>query len=213
MKKIFAVVITSVLLISTTFAFGLGAGAKGTLGMNFGANDSIAESFQNITKDTAFDAGGGVYVYMSFLPFLGIQAEANLISSSVSFASASNADLVQTYEQLLLDLSPMFWNVYDLWIFQLAFGVGPNFSIALKELADLQSATQDRFTLGLICGADLKIFFGDHLGLVIGGRFICEWDKTDVPVTVAGYDTGSSYPTVEFPRRTLYGSVGLELKI
>ena len=61
MKKIFAVVITSVLLISTTFAFGLGAGAKGTLGMNFGANDSIAESFQNITKDTAFDAGGGVY--------------------------------------------------------------------------------------------------------------------------------------------------------
>ncbi|MCR5698899.1 MAG: hypothetical protein K6G52_04555, partial [Treponemataceae bacterium] len=120
---------------------------------------------------------------------------------------------VQEYEQLLLDLSPMLWSVYDFWIMQLAFGAGPNFSIALAELSDLRSATQDSFTLGLIAGADFKIFFGDHLGLVIGGRFICEWDRTDVSVTVAGYETGTTYPTVSFPRRTLYGSVGLELKI
>ncbi|MCR4630370.1 MAG: hypothetical protein K5786_01940, partial [Treponema sp.] len=136
MKKIVAIAITSVLLISTTFAFGFGVGGKGTLGMNFGANDSIADSFSNITRDTAFDAGGGLYAYLSFLPFLGVQAEANLISSSVSFASAESGE-VQEYEQLLLDLSPMLWSVYDFWIMQLAFGAGPNFSIALAELSDL----------------------------------------------------------------------------
>ncbi|MCR4790390.1 MAG: hypothetical protein K5839_04865 [Treponemataceae bacterium] len=213
MKKILATAIIAVTIVTSTFAFGLGVGAKGNLGMNFGVNDSITESLQNINKDTAFDAGGGLYVYMSFLPFLGIQAEANLISSTVSFTSASNAELESTYEQLLLDLSPMLWSVYDFWIFQLAFGAGPNFSIALKELGDLTSASADNFTIGLNAGADFKIFFGKHVGLVIGGRFICEWDTTEVPVTVGEYDTGTTYPEVSFPRRSLYGSVGVELKI
>ena len=211
-KKVVAVLVVAVFSVASIFAFGLGAGVKGDLGLNFGAGDSIAEQFSTIDKNTAFDFGGGAYVYLSFLPFLGVQAEANLISSTVSFASAQNGE-VQKYEQLLLDLTPLLWSVYDFWIFQLAFGVGPNFSIGLAQLSDLQSATYDNFTLGLAAGADLKIFFGKHFGLVIGGRFICEWETTDVEVTVGGYETGTSYPTVSFPRRSLYGSVGLELKI
>ena len=211
-KKIIAVLMIVCLCVASTFAFGLGAGVKGNLGWNVGAGDSIVSSFSSIDKNSAFDFGGGAYVYMSFLPFLGVQAEANLISSSVTFSSVETGD-VQKYEQLLLDLTPMLWSVYDFWIFQLAFGVGPNFSIGLAQLGDITSASWDQFTVGLGCGADFKIFFGEHFGLVLGGRFICEWNQTNVAVTVADYDTGASYPEVSFYRRSFYGSVGVELKI
>ena len=37
--------------------------------------------------------------------------------------------------------------------------------------------------------------------------------EKEVPVTVYGKDTGESYPTIEFSRRSLYGGIGCVVKL
>ena len=39
-----------------------------------------------------------------------------------------------------------------------------------------------------------------------------DFQKNEVPIIVGEIDTGKSYPTVEYTRKSLYGGLGLEWK-
>lgn len=209
MKKIIAVAITSVLMLTAVFALDFEIGARGILGRNFDSG-SFSDNLNAAKEDKTFDLGAGVYANFALFGGLGIQAEANYVRSSIKFAQ-EGAQNVQ-YDMHILDLSPMLWLNLDLWKFTIGFGAGPDFEIPLASLGDITNAKKQDFTVGLIAGADFKFYFTDHLGLVLSGRFVCDWNKRNVPITVNGYYTGSSYPAYEFARRTLYGGLGLEFK-
>lgn len=210
MKKIIAMAVTAVLLVSATFALNFEVGAKGILGRNLDSG-SFAEEWNKAREDKTFDFGFGAYANLSILGGLGVQAEANYVKSSVTFANqgANNVE----YNMHILDLSPMLWLNLDLWKFQIGFGAGPNFEIPLASLGDVWSAKKEDFTVGLIAGADVKFYFTKHLGVVLSGRFVCDFNKRDVPIEVAGYNSGVNYPTFQFTRKSLYGGLGLEFKL
>lgn len=210
MKKILAMALIAVTLVSSTFAIGFGIGGKAVLGTNLASDDTLKGTVTSLSKDSAFDFGGNVYANFALLGGLGVQAEANLINSSITFATGD----VQTekYSTLKLDIPLMVWLNLDLWRFTLGFGAGPNFGITLAELSELKSATKESFKMGLAAGADLKFYFTKHLGLVTSVRYIMDFQKDEREIEIAGYTAGS-YPTVEYTRRSLYGGIGLELKL
>lgn len=210
MKKIIAMAFIAVLMISATFAFNFEVGARGILGRNL--DDGSFEANYNAAKeDKTFDFGFGAYANLALFGGLGIQAEANYVNSSITFVHAGVQDV--QYSMHILDLSPMVWLNLDCWKFTFGFGAGPNFEIPLASLGDIVNAKQQDFTVGLIAGADLKFYFTDHLGIVLSGRFVCDWNQKNVPITVNGYQLGdASYPSYAFTRKTLYGGLGLEFK-
>lgn len=210
MKKIIAMAFTAVLMLSATFALDFEVGARGILGRNFDGG-SFADNYNAAKEDKTFDFGFGAYANFALFGGLGIQAEANYVRSSITFAKDGTQNV--QYNMHILDLSPMAWLNLDLWKFTVGFGVGPNFEIPLASLGDITNAKRQDFTVGLITGADFKFYFTDHLGLVLSGRFVCDFKKKDVPIEVNGYQVGgASYPTYSFARRTLYGGLGLEFK-
>ena len=209
MKKIIAMAVTAVLLVSATFALNFEVGARGILGRNLDGG-SVSENFAAALQDKTFDFGFGAYANLSILGGLGVQAEANYVKSSITFANT--AETVQ-YNMHILDLSPMIWLNLDLWKFEFGFGAGPNFEIPLASLGDVWSAKKEDFTVGLIAGVDVKFYFLKHLGVVLSGRFVCDFNKRDVPIEVAGYNSGLNYPTFQFTRKALYGGVGLEFRL
>ena len=211
MKKIIAIAITAVLMLSAGFALDLEVGVHGILGRNLDSG-SFEDNLNAAKEDMTFDYGFGAYANLALFEGLGIQAEANYVTSSITFAQ-EGADNVK-YNMHILDLSPMIWLNLDLWRFTIGFGAGPDFEIPLASLGDISNAKKQDFTVGLISGADVKYYFTDHLGLVLSGRFICDWKKKDVPIEVNGYQLGdATYPSYSFARRTLYGGLGLEFKL
>ena len=210
MKKIIAIAITAILMLSAGFALDLEVGVHGILGRNLDSG-SFEDNLNAAKEDMTFDYGFGAYANFALFKGLGIQAEANYVTSSITFAQ-EGADNVK-YNMHILDLSPMLWLNLDLWRFTIGFGAGPDFEIPLASLGDISNAKKQDFTVGLISGADVKFYFTDHLGLVLSGRFICDWKKKDVPIEVNGYQLGdATYPSYSFARRTLYGGLGLEFK-
>lgn len=211
MKKIIAMAVTAVLLLSATFALDFEVGARGILGRNLDSG-SFADNYKAAKEDKTFDFGFGAYANFALFGGLGIQAEANYVNSSMTFVK-DGADTVK-YSMHILDLSPMVWLNLDLWRFTIGFGAGPNFEIPLASLGDIKDAKKQDFTVGIIAGADAKFYFTKHLGIVLSGRFICDFNKKDVPIEVNGYELpGAEYPTYEFARRTLYGGLGMEFKL
>ena len=210
MKKIIAMACTAVLLIGATFALDFEVGARGILGRNL-ASGSFEDNLNAAKQDKTFDFGFGAYANFALFGGLGIQAEANYVKSSITFVQ-DGRDEVQ-YAMHIMDLSPMVWLNLDLWRLTIGFGAGPNFEIPLASVSDIANAKKQDFTVGLITGADVKFYFTKHLGLVLSGRFIMDWDKKDVAIEVNGYEIpGATYPSYEFSRRTLYGGLGLEFK-
>ncbi len=204
MKKIIAMAVTAVLLVSASFALNLEVGARGILGRNLDRG-SFTDDYQAALSDKTFDFGFGAYANLTLLGGLGVQAEANYVKSSVNFGnSIQNVD----YDMHILDLSPMLWLNLDLWKFEFGFGAGPNFEIPLASLGEVWNAKKEDFTVGLIAGVDVKFYFTKHLGVVASGRFICDFNKRDIPVM-----PGINAPNFEFTRKTLYGGLGLEFKL
>lgn len=215
MKKIIAMAVTAVLMVSALSALDLEFGARGILGRNLNLNQDFKTNYAAAKSDQSFDYGFGVYGNFALFGGLGIQAEANYITSHVDFkAKKENEDYKAVkYDVRTLDLAPMAWLNLDLWKLTVGFGLGPNFSIQIPGLSDVKTAKKDQFRTGLIAGADFKFYFTDHMGLVLSGRYITEFQKKDVPIQVAGYDSGVKYTTFETGRKTLYGGLGLEFKL
>ena len=215
MKKIIAMAIAAICLVSASFALDLEFGARAILGRNLD-DGTFKENATKAKEEQTFDFGGGAYANFALFGGLGIQAEANYIKSSIDFKAKdpdTNKYEQVAYELHTLDLAPMVWLNLDLWKFTVGLGAGPNFSIQLPALSDVKTATKDQFTTGLVAGADFKFYLTDHLGLVLSGRYITEFHKKDVEIEVAGYGTGQSYQTFDIGRKTFYGGIGLEWKL
>lgn len=210
MKKIIAMALAAVLMVSAASALDLEFGGRAILGRNLDSG-TFKENMAAAKQDKTYDFGFGLYGNFALFGGLGIQAEANYVKSSITFAKEGKEEV--QYDMHTLDLSPMLWLNLDLWKFTIGFGAGPNFEIPLASLGDIKNAKKQDFTVGLIAGADFKFYFTEHLGLVLSGRFVTDWQKKDVPIEVNGYNTDSSYPSYEFTRKSLYGGLGLEFKI
>ena len=210
MKKIIAMAVAAVLMVSAASALDLEFGGRAILGRNLDSG-TFKENMAQAKQDKTYDFGFGIYGNFALFGGLGIQAEANYVKSSITFAKEGKEEV--QYDMHTLDLSPMIWLNLDLWKFTIGLGAGPNFEIPLASLGDIKNAKKQDFTVGLIAGADVKFYITDHLGIVLSGRYVTDWQKKDVPIEVNGYDSGAKYPSYEFTRKTIYGGVGLEFKL
>ena len=207
MKKIIALAIVAVSMVSASFALDFSIGARGIAGMNLDPADSVNNA--KVEKDAVYDFGFGVNANFALLGSLGLQGEANFITSKGKFDDLNNSKTVE-YDTILMDMPVMLWLNLDLWKFTLGFGAGPNFSATLNEYSEIE-AMSDRFKVGICAGVDGKFYLTNHLGLVASIRYIMDFQKTSVPIEVEGYNVGE-YPSVEYTRKSLYGGLGLEWK-
>ena len=217
MKKIIAIAVSAVLFASSTFAIGFGVGGKFILGKNVAEGESVkTAALDAIKSDNNFDFGGSLYANLSILGGLGAQLEANFINSSLSIESRTAEDAskpkTEKYNTLFFDIAPMVWWNIDFWKLRIGLGAGPNFSITVNSPAELKTATKDMFTTGVCAGADVRLYFNDHFGIVVSGRYVGEFNKKENTVEIAGIDV-AEYPTVTTQRQTLYGGVGAEFKL
>ena len=207
MKKIIALAIVAVSMVSASFALDFSIGARGIAGMNLDPADSVNNA--KVEKDAVYDFGFGVNANFALLGSLGLQGEANFITSKGKFDDLTNSKTVE-YDTILMDMPVMLWLNLDLWKFTLGFGAGPNFSATLNEYSEIE-AMSDRFKVGICAGVDGKFYLTNHLGLVASIRYIMDFQKTSVPIEVQGVNVGE-YPSVEYTRKSLYGGLGLEWK-
>ena len=207
MKKIIALAIVAVSMVSASFALDFSIGARGIAGMNLDPADSVNNA--KVEKDAVYDFGFGVNANFALLGSLGLQGEANFITSKGKFDDLTNSKTVE-YDTILMDMPVMLWLNLDLWKFTLGFGAGPNFSATLNEYSEIE-AMSDRFKVGICAGVDGKFYLTNHLGLVASIRYIMDFQKTSVPIEVQGVNVGEC-PSVEYTRKSLYGGLGLEWK-
>ena len=210
MKKIIAIAITAICLVSASFALDLEFGARAILGSNLDPESSLRDSAITIKDSDTFDFGFGAYGNFALFGGLGIQAEANYIKSSITFLGDKNGSTEEMeYDLHTLDLSPMVWLNLDLWKLTIGFGAGPNFSILVGSAGDVVKASKQDFDMGLIAGADFKFYFTDHLGLVLSGRYVMDFEREEIDVY--GVNTGVS--KYDPSRKTVYGGLGIEWKL
>ena len=225
MKKIIALAIAAVTFVSASFALDFEIGGRFFMGTNLGSytfdaiqsnNDTAKEQLKNTTFDSKLDYGFGAYANFALFGGLGVQAEADLTKGS---ASIKCLDKAEKYEVWTLDMPVRVWANFDLWRLTIGAGAGVNFSCDLqsgnlKSLYEQTSANakENMLRTGFVCGADAKFFITKHIGIVASGRYIMDFAKKEVPVTVNDYDTDHQYPTIEFSRRSLYGGLGIEWK-
>lgn len=207
MKKIIALAIVAISMVSASFALDFSIGARGIAGMNLDPADSVNNA--KVEKDAVYDFGFGVNANFALLGSLGLQGEANFITSKGKFNDLTNNKTTE-YDTILMDMPVMLWLNLDLWKFTLGFGAGPNFSATLNEYSEIK-AMSDKFKVGICAGVDGKFYLTNHLGLVASIRYIMDFQKTSVPIEVQGVNVGE-YPSVEYTRKSLYGGLGLEWK-
>lgn len=222
MKKIITSIIIAMTMVVSSFALDFSIGAKGVLSTNLDPESkvSVKNTYTNLKTNPVFDGGFGVFANFALLGGLGVQAEANFITSNVNFALEDNK--VADYESLVMDVPVMLWLNLPIWKLSLGLGAGVNFSTELNRSVEgsagyAQQIKENQFKMGFVAGADFKIYFTKHLGLVMGGRYIIDFNKTTVPLVGDG-DTGIGAvdelerPSIEFTRKNLTGGVGLEFK-
>ncbi len=222
MKKIITSIIIAMTMVVSSFALDFSIGAKGVLSTNLDPESKVSfkDTYTNLKTNPVFDGGFGVFANFALLGGLGVQAEANFITSNVNFALEDNK--VADYESLVMDVPVMLWLNLPIWKLSLGLGAGVNFSTELNRSVEgsagyAQQIKENQFKMGFVAGADFKIYFTKHLGLVMGGRYIIDFNKTTVPLVGDG-DTGIGAvdelerPSIEFTRKNLTGGVGLEFK-
>lgn len=237
MKKIIALAIIAVSMVSASFALDLEVGAKLIGGQNVAEGSTATETVKAINQDSHFQYGGAAYLNFALFGGLGLQLEPTIIKGSVSFDTTQAASdgtvnaYKADYDALSLDVPLMVWLNLDLWKLTIGFGGGVDFSMDLnrnesylKQIAgEAQNQKNKAASEGLakmsfawIAGVDTKFYLTDHLGLVASARYIMDIKKKEVPVTVSAgkteVNTGVSYPTIEYGRRFLYGGLGVEFK-
>lgn len=220
MKKIITSIIIAMTMVVSSFALDFSIGAKGVLSTNLDPESKVSfkDTYTNLKTNPVFDGGFGVFANFALLGGLGVQAEANFITSNVNFALEENK--VVDYESLVMDVPVMLWLNLPIWKLSLGLGAGVNFSTELNRSVDgsagyVQQIKENQFKMGFVTGADFKIYFTKHLGLVMGGRYIIDFNKTTVPlVEETGIEAVDKLerPSIEFTRKNLSGGVGLEFK-
>ncbi|MBO4859584.1 MAG: outer membrane beta-barrel protein [Treponema sp.] len=236
MKKIIALAIIAVSIVSASFALEFEVGAKLIGGQNVADGSTAADTVKGLNAESKFQFGGAAYMNFALFGGLGLQLEPTIIKGVVSFETEqmqNNTITANTsdYDALTLDVPLMVWLNLDLWKLTIGFGGGVDFSMDLnrnesylKQISNeaqrqQAAAVSDglaKMSFAWIAGVDTKFYLTDHLGLVASARYIMDIKKKEVPVTVgvgnAEVNTGFTYSTVEYGRRFLYGGLGVEFK-
>lgn len=217
MKKLIALAVMAVTMVSAAFALDFEVGGRVFLGTDLAKDASfqnMGAQISDIGLDSNLSYGFGAYANFALLAGLGVQAEANLTKGSLSLNNVKDAE---SFSTLVLDVPAMLWWNLKIWRLGVGLGAGPNFSFDLSngDLPDqaVELAKNNAFRVGLSAGADAKFYVTKHVGIIGSGRFVMDFGKKEVPVVVSGYDTGMSYPTVQIARRSLYGGLGVEWKL
>ena len=125
MKKIIAMAVAAVCLVSATFALDFELGGRVILGRNL-EEGSIKDNYAKAKEDQTFDLGAGAYAHLALLGSLGVQVEGNYIKSSVQFTKnqpeSDGTYKTVGYDMHTLDLAPMLWATGDIW--KIGFGAG-----------------------------------------------------------------------------------------
>lgn len=219
MKKILVLVLTAMCFAASAFALDFEVGVKGNFGNNVGDGQTAQDVVKNLDTSSDFQFGGSAYVHVSLLG-LGVQIEPSIVKSTVNFSSSAFTE-TQTYDAMIFDLPVMLWGNINIWKLSVGAGAGVNISAEMKNNSSyfeqattaIEDAIANPLCLGLVAGLDAKFYITDHIGIVTSARYIMDLTKRDVTVVVDGYDTGITYPTLEYARRYLYGSVGVEFKL
>ena len=109
MKKIIAIAITAVLMLSAGFALDFEVGVHGILGRNLDSG-SFEDNLNAAKEDMTFDYGFGAYANFALFGGLGIQAEANYVTSSITFAQEGadsvkyNIDKAEYYSKRVINI-------------------------------------------------------------------------------------------------------------
>ena len=85
MKKIIALAIIAVSMVSASFALELEIGAKVIGGQNVADGSTAADTVKNLNADSHFQYGGAAYLNFALFGGLGLQLEPTIIKGSVSF--------------------------------------------------------------------------------------------------------------------------------
>lgn len=211
MKKLIAVMAAAVVCASSTFALGLGFGARGFLGTELTSKTfaEVGDELKAFNFDKTFNYGFGAYADLSLLGGLGVQGEVNLTYGTVKLSDTSTAT---NYEAWNIDVPLMLWLNQDIGKVAVGLGAGPNFAISIptsgyKEAmsAAAQEFKDKQFNIGVAVGLDLKFYPTDHFGIVLGGRYITDFTTTNADST--------EQKDVEFTRKSLYANVGAEIKL
>lgn len=200
MKKILGVLIIAATMISSTFALGLSIGGKGLLGGNLG-EVTEAMSAKNAGK---LAYGGGAYVNAELFGGLGAQAEANYVHSNTTGLNYFDVPVMGWWEL----------NFFD--VFKIGLGGGVNFdkvvgnvNEAVSSVANIQSWNKD-----IAIGANVKIFFNKHFGLVIGANGVFQMAPKDF---FGSLFQGNFAEITDNKggslRKDIYGNIGLEFKL
>ncbi len=230
MKKIIAIAVAAVVMASSTFALGLSFGVKGDIGKTLANNWADAKSeIMEFNMNSEFDFGFGGYTNVELINGLGVLLECDVTKSQIKFTGAKIADgkdkenwETKEFDTWLIDVPVMLWNNIDFWKFRIGMGVGVNFSFNLdaKDRASIEAAidkaktvyAEKSFIMGAVAGIDGKFYITDTIGLVASARYIGNFEKTTATFPIEGTE-GFEYPSIKFNRNSIYGGLGMEIKL
>lgn len=197
MKKFFISIALFATFVFTAPALSLAMGARGLLGGNLQTDDSGLDGFM---------CGGGAYLNLDLIGGFGLQGELNYIANKIS---TGTREVTFTHYEIL-DIPFFIWYNLKLDPIAVGGGVGINFSNYPGDAVETKGSLTN---LGLAVGANLKLYFSDFIGLVLGANGVFDF----FPTVVKSEDTAENSTTYTFndasyKRKSLYGSVGLELR-
>ncbi|MCI5605991.1 MAG: hypothetical protein SPE59_02395 [Treponema sp.] len=203
MKKLLAVAVMAVTMISSTFALNLSVGVKGLAGANVGTN--IVENAQKISSDTAFIYGAGAYIDFSIFGPAGFQIGANFSNNEVTTDDGS-------FTNYLLDVPVMLWADFKIGPVGIGAGGGLNLSFVVDSISKdsvVSSVTSNVFNYGITAGANAKFYPKKFFAIVVGATYVLDISPTKItPASVV-----SGEPLLTFNRGILSGNLGVEFKL
>lgn len=210
MKKLLGVLLVAATMAASTFALDLSIGGRGLIGGNIG---KVAEVAQN--KGEGLVAGGGIYANFSLFGGFGIQGEVNFLNSQIAVKKGAEGETVgyTTTSCNIVDVPILAWYNFQIAKFAIGAGVGVNFSAMLPDNTNVfQAASQkDMWNAGLAVGANVKFYFNDHFGLVIGANGVFDFIETSVVVN--GGTKEYLFDKDDGKRKSVYGTIGVEFKL
>lgn len=195
MKKIFIVFAMLAGLSASVSAIGFSVGGRGFAGTNL---------------DKTIVAGGGAFFNLDLIGGFGLQAEANITSSVVTFGEKS----VTFTDYSVLDMPILVWYNAKLPIITIGGGVGLNFSSVLGNGYVTKSDIKN-MNAGLAAGVNVILNINSHFGLVFGANGVFDFTPTIQKfVSKDGHVTKIelSSDSFSFKRKSIYCSAGLQYK-
>lgn len=197
MKKIIGLIISSLILIASSFAVELSIGARGSVGGNVGNVDP---------KYDGVICGGAFYANLNIFNGFGAQAEIDIVSSTISTGEHSI-----TFKPCeIIDIPIMAWYNNRMGNLSVGGGIGINFSLYTDK--SYRANNKSSTNLGLALGGNVKFHFAQRFGIVLGLNSVIDFMPTEKIESSTGEVT-VVFGSADKSRKALFGSVGIEIRL